>query len=266
MEDTNVPPTIPKAENPSAIPEKKQQRKPFVFILSIILLISITSAIAGLMVFPKPAGVPLPQKHPEQATTPIISPTPRQFVCEKVSSEKIILQKKGATITLHDFYHGYELDVTQLPEITLEEPGCANMYYEVEMYKKVNGGNNSVARFNIMEAHDNPSGMTLEEFAKSDLQYIEGEHIYAGSIHPVTTSPFSTISFANGLKGISWSYKYADLDEVRENVLGGKYYLIAAGDKIIPIQLISWDTTSLNRAIKDFDQVIVSFKLTKPMP
>lgn len=195
-----------------------------------------------------------------------VVPTPTsQFTCEVVSKSKIKLEKIDDQILLVDRYHNYQLNVTRLPEIAFNDGlGCANEYYEFDLYNLRTGDyEGSVARVSAHAPTERDTDVSLEEIARTKFYYTEGIHVDPRGNNynqPYNSTPLVISQLANGTQLLSWEDIFTDQPRYHEGTTAVKNYLLFTKNKIYHFLVISWDIPSFNKAIRDFDEVIMTFQ------
>ena len=167
-------------------------------------------------------------------------------------SQNYQLVKAYGKIFFIDKSYNYQLDLSSLPQIFLTDPDTDQIYVFDLYAKKSDGrGLSSVARFGISKPHDNEK-LSLEDFAKNKLMYVEGKDRYGVT----TNSKISQTYVSHNYKGIFW-----DSTSTLEGPSNTRHYLLNANSNYIHFQLYSWNQTDYNRASSDFEKVLSSFEV-----
>ncbi|MBU1000371.1 hypothetical protein KKE78_03190 [Patescibacteria group bacterium] len=173
------------------------------------------------------------------------------------------IEQQGQKLVFTDGgLYGYQMDFTGIPEATItnaDGPGYPFPTFEFDMYKlkppqnKSMGG--SVARFTFSVPMENPENLTLEDFAKQELEYKEGrtEGGYGGPsiISKITPTTLGT------KKGVTWD------TQQESKVFFSKHYLLEQNGKLIYSTMYSWNEPDFQRALVQYNKVVSSLEMTK---
>lgn len=199
-------------------------------------------------------------KNRQKETTPL--PLPKESI---TSSEKKLgdpqISKEDGKIIFTDKINNYYLDLSSLPEVQLDEESDQGIIYQFDMYKKYNSikGNipTSVARFGFSQAFNNPNKLSLVEFAKqrSEYGYEPGrkeQGFWYGS--PEVTSVAKNITLNDKYEAVNWT-----IESLGEQGFYRDMYFIKFGDKVVHIQMFTWDKKTFDSSKKDLRKVLDTF-------
>lgn len=184
-----------------------------------------------------------------------------QKINKQVNNEQIYykesqLVKAYGKIFSIDNVYGYRLDLTNIPEVTFTDPDLG-LKFVFDMYKVIIPSNiapkyppEKAARFGVSSPYDNPENLSLIEFAKKKLDYIEGKGMYGVT----TNSKVRQVDINGKYKGIGW-----DSTSTLEGPSNTRQYLLNVNGKYILFEMYSWTSVGFSKAAVDFDRIVASF-------
>jgi hypothetical protein len=200
-----------------------------------------------------------------------ISPEPKEKPCVPATDLSVYTADAQGAKIFYDTENGYKMNVSRFPD--LETPVkndffCANQLYELELYKqrpeagKIPAG--SVARVVIHAPIPNTETLSLADYARRNLEYVEGMHKGKGNYgNPFDSTPIMQQPVNDEFEAISWKNIYTTEPTHVEGTTASKVYLLQKKGQIIKMELMAWDIPSFNKAVADFDETLKTLELTK---
>lgn len=275
-----MPESPPSAQTPAgpAPPQKKPNKKiPLKILFGLLFTLLLAGGAGTGYVYKNQIVKPIEKTPPSPAMSISASITPTtnwEKTCkDPLDGSKykdiIFAEKKGNIIVLKDLVNNYQLSFDNYPEFEFSAGvGCSpETGYGFELYGLRKDPVGSIARIGYHASASLKKGQTLRDYAKQELDYIEGKvvdpELYMGE---KTSTPLEYKILPSGAELLSWTQQYTDQPMYREGTTASRYYLILANNKLYVFVLSVWDIPTLGRAITDFDKAITTFKFTEIKP
>lgn len=233
-------------------------RKGFAQILIIGLLVAVF-VLAGAFYLKQTQKSQFQKKETENIinATPFPSASPQELC---------YFERINEVQYLKDTYKNFELDVSLLPRAAFNQARlgvqtCSENLYEIDMYG-TSTAVESAARLRVysVEKSDLP---TLKEYAQTKTDYKAGQTIYNNENYKETktSSDLAEEYFPYEPEVLSWT---TEITYTPNNPSGSpaaeKTYLVKMEDKIFMFRVYAWNAQAFQKAISDFDKIILSFK------
>jgi hypothetical protein len=182
-------------------------------------------------------------------TTNLQSPTPRPTLSLNIQGNPE-LSHVDEQIIFTDDINNYYLNVSTLPDITITDKDIWNIY-EFNMYKKT-GEYMSGARFGLSEPMDNPTNLSLKEFAIKHYNYQPGTQ--TGGWGPMVRSAIRNTTVGKKYSAINWTD-----ESPSETGFYFNNYLFTFDNKIVFLRMVAWKKQTFDESTIILKNILKTF-------